>query len=625
MTTVSIPSGVQGIPTTSIPLNPAAFPQWFRDVFIPLWLANADVRNAVQGTGISITGNPSTAATISAAENLQALFKAPYLLAVAPTDAYLLDYRVIAAQSGVLTVTDGGVLGHMTVGVAANGIGNIQLRQSAGLSIVGNSSGATANVADIVASTNGQVLGMVGGVLAFTDAIVPTWTGQHTFTPGTNETAIIVNAPANYPGVSVLAGSGLGAIVEVCGDGSGTGNGLSITQTSVGAGLINLNYNAALIFKVNGTNRAGIGASGGLYMASATGGDEGAGTINVGGGYNALYFNGTALGAIVPTWSGAHTFTPGTAVAAVTVNAAASNAGIVINAASAAEGLTINGAASSYAALGLVDGNTGNEFWQLRNGALATGTFDIYDVSAVKSRLSITSTGVLTLGGTYTLALTANASLGGTNTGDQSGANPSGTIGLTAVNGSATTFMRSDGAPALGVGISPTWTGNHIFSAASGVGLIANGLASNYTAEFVANSSSGNSYGLLIKGGTTSADSPFIVQNQGGTVTFCTIYGDGHGYLGASSTTGLSWDASGNVTAANNTTLTTGVTLATTAAHTVGFYGRTPAAQQATTSAHSSSNVVSSSIYNSTANQKMVAVLQEVMNTLYNIGIWADH
>lgn len=59
---------------------------------------------------------------------------------------------------------------------------------------------------------------------------------------------------------------------------------------------------------------------------------------------------------------------------------------------------------------------------------------------------------------------------GGTNCpGSISGfANPTGTIGLSAVNGSATTAMRSDATPALGVTISPTMTGNWIFSPSSG-------------------------------------------------------------------------------------------------------------------------------------------------------------
>lgn len=43
-------------------------------------------------------------------------------------------------------------------------------------------------------------------------------------------------------------------------------------------------------------------------------------------------------------------------------------------------------------------------------------------------------------------------------------ANPTGTIGLTAVNGVASTAIRSDGAPALSQAIVPTWTGAHTFT-----------------------------------------------------------------------------------------------------------------------------------------------------------------
>lgn len=43
-------------------------------------------------------------------------------------------------------------------------------------------------------------------------------------------------------------------------------------------------------------------------------------------------------------------------------------------------------------------------------------------------------------------------------------ANPTGHVGLTAVNGTAVTAMRSDAAPPIDVGISPTWTGSHTFS-----------------------------------------------------------------------------------------------------------------------------------------------------------------
>ncbi len=53
-------------------------------------------------------------------------------------------------------------------------------------------------------------------------------------------------------------------------------------------------------------------------------------------------------------------------------------------------------------------------------------------------------------------------------------ANPSAQVGLTAINGAASTYMRSDGAPALNQGIAPTWTGMHSYSS---------GLVLNYSAS----------------------------------------------------------------------------------------------------------------------------------------------
>lgn len=46
-------------------------------------------------------------------------------------------------------------------------------------------------------------------------------------------------------------------------------------------------------------------------------------------------------------------------------------------------------------------------------------------------------------------------------------ANPTASVGLAAVNGVATTAMRSDAAPALDQGIIPTWTGLHTFAGAA--------------------------------------------------------------------------------------------------------------------------------------------------------------
>lgn len=138
-------------------------------------------------------------------------------------------------------------------------------------------------------------------------------------------------------------------------------------------------------------------------------------------------------------------------------------------------------------------------------------------------------------------------------------ANPSATIGLSAVNGTATTFMTSDSAPPLSQAISPTWTGNHTFAATSGVavtitpfagqrGLVVGGSANSYVAEFDGSAISGQSFGVYIRAGTTSADTVLRVDNHAATGTFLDIFGDGHGQLGqgAGAGTGLTWSASGN-------------------------------------------------------------------------------
>lgn len=87
-------------------------------------------------------------------------------------------------------------------------------------------------------------------------------------------------------------------------------------------------------------------------------------------------------------------------------------------------------------------------------------------VAQTKTLLAIANTDVSGLGTLSTQNGTFSGTSSGTNTGDISAANPTASVGLSAVNGSASTFMRSDGAPALSVGIVPTWTGIHTWSLA---------------------------------------------------------------------------------------------------------------------------------------------------------------
>ena len=55
------------------------------------------------------------------------------------------------------------------------------------------------------------------------------------------------------------------------------------------------------------------------------------------------------------------------------------------------------------------------------------------------------------------------------------------------------------------------------------------------------------------------------------------------------------------------------------AATTIGFYGATPVVQRATAATHTTTNVVTSASYGTL----QVAQMQEVMNTLAGLGLWA--
>lgn len=165
---LKIGPGIDSVPTDTIPDDPVQFVNWFKSIALKRWFANADVRNAIPGVGVTISGTLATPATISVGDEVQSLFLQPYLFvgpAVPP--APLTDFRSIAAQASVLTLTDGGPESTLTVGVAANGIGNTELRQGHAASVIGNSTTNPANVADIVAGADDTVLLREAGALSF--------------------------------------------------------------------------------------------------------------------------------------------------------------------------------------------------------------------------------------------------------------------------------------------------------------------------------------------------------------------------------------------------------------------------------------------------------------------------
>ncbi|HRS18098.1 MAG TPA: tail fiber domain-containing protein [Bacteroidales bacterium] len=245
--------------------------------------------------------------------------------------------------------------------------------------------------------------------------------------------------------------------------------------------------------------------------------------------------------AITPTWTGAHiwsalgTFNAGlnASGAAVNLNANSNNAvnigtgtstGTVTIGGTAAQTIAIgNGAAAKTVTLGstnttsttTINAGTGNILLSAPSTTVQTNTatddqIRILPYTGGAARFAGTVTSAdLTAARTWTLpdatgtlALTTDIPTVPT------AANPTASIGLTAINGSATTFMRSDAAPALDVAITPTWTGAHIWSALGtfNAGLNASGAAVNLNANSnnAVNIGTGTSTGTVTIGGTAA-------------------------------------------------------------------------------------------------------------------------
>lgn len=279
--------------------------------------------------------------------------------------------------------------------------------------------------------------------------------------------------------------------------------------------------------------------------------------------------------AIIPTWTGLHTFTSGNGIA-VTNNQNATTSPTVTNTSAGANAQAV-WRASNGTGVGVIGiGGTGNTTTLYTGRVLVVGASaqgvvignedampTIVSVSlAEAARFDGSTPGLLTLGfsltrkgqlglygntsgmatitpqaiaGTPTLTL-PNASgtfaVSGTlpiavnaTTGDiscstclttSSFANPTASVGLTAVNGSATTAMRSDGAPALSQAIVPTWTGQHAFTGGMrGLTITVNQNAN--TAPLITNTSVG-----------TSAQATWQATNDAGNFGVVGIAGSGY-------------------------------------------------------------------------------------------------
>ena len=171
---------------------------------------------------------------------------------------------------------------------------------------------------------------------------------------------------------------------------------------------------------------------------------------------------------------------------------------------------------------------------------------------AFTSTFTLTGVTSVTFPTSGTLATTASLPVG---------ANPTASVGLTAVNGVATTFMRSDGAPALSVAISPTWVGTHTFSntivgsvngnAATATALQTarniNGVSFNGTADITVTAAAGTLTGATLAAGVTASSLTSVGTIASGTWAGTAVAADHGG-------TGLTSYAIGDLVYANTTT-----------------------------------------------------------------------
>jgi hypothetical protein len=113
------------------------------------------------------TGNTLTKATLTEGEAID-ISNGSGSITILAEDATSSNKGVATFNTANFTVTAG------DVAVATNGIANSNIRQSAGLSVIGRSGNTTGNVDDITAAADGDVLRVSGTTLGFGDVSLTT-------------------------------------------------------------------------------------------------------------------------------------------------------------------------------------------------------------------------------------------------------------------------------------------------------------------------------------------------------------------------------------------------------------------------------------------------------------------
>lgn len=209
--------------------------------------------------------------------------------------------------------------------------------------------------------------------------------------------------------------------------------------------------------------------------------------------------------------------------------------------------------------------------WQQPQAAQRVSSFPFFDANGALTLMTLVN--LVTTGVIGSITAAANTVIAGPTSGPPAPmtvraltaadfaialANPSALVGTSAVNGSASTVMRSDAAPAINQAISPNWTGAHAFAAGSAfVPITVTGFSNTQSVVINGSGTAGQSLGLQILAGTNASDYALYIGQQSGPLLF-KIAGDGTtSFVGGASVTSTGFQGPIGVTTPTGGAFTT--------------------------------------------------------------------